>query len=572
MSSRDKFFRNKDDSSDDLSEEEIKEVLDDDEMDKLAEKLYKQSIEDKEEKARRIYSEFLKSERDDKEEEERLYMERLQKDENFTGFEPYFKEVILSKPKFEFPELDSSGLSINMTIEDFDSVDEYYNFFKDNFKSINVEDDNLTNILKKLFLDLDNKITKDYYPYNIYNSYFPQLSKGDIELTYDQDSGNLYLIKDLYIPDLSSKAIYVGKGKDIYTSKEYPWFIILQDITTNKYHDTVTFINYVKDLNDSEHIELLSSRLFRPPSDFLYDILVESVMKQVQRKNFIWKNFTSYGDDILYSSDGDKICISKALLAIHSPFFFNYFKYKNRGKDKGKDKGKEIKNTIDIPKLYINLYQQYLLTNDLPEETIEPIIFELIEFAAYLQDYRFLSWLVNVVNERFDVSQYEFEEFLSNIVNPYSKKGFTILFDLEEKLLQLYQEYEDELKNSYQKVYNILKPFDTLLVCSDNQNILVNKLYFSIHSPFFFEKLRKVKTVSVPFPKKYLEEYQKYIFGVNIDNKIIKYYKDDLIKFGFDIQDYHFVYFIFNKLYQTDLSKEEIKEAYDLILSLEKNL
>lgn len=110
--------RSEDDSSEDdrseddrsEEEEEVERELSEEEMNRLAERFYKQSIEDKEEKARRVYTQYLKSLREDREEEEKIHLEKLEKDVDFKGFHPYIKEVILPYEKrFELPDLDDIG-------------------------------------------------------------------------------------------------------------------------------------------------------------------------------------------------------------------------------------------------------------------------------------------------------------------------------------------------------------------------------------------------------------------------------------------------------------------------------
>ncbi len=157
---------------------------------------------------------------------------------------------------------------------------------------------------------------------------------------------------------------------------------------------------------------------------------------------------------------------------------------------------------VGYPKIYIDIYQIYLLTNEIPEIAY-PIIPDLMDFAGYLQDYDFLynlyekgQTLGEDEEETIEIGQ-ALDEHIKKLLFPYSKKLSNEYYNVKTSFNQLiYNELMEKMYDDTQtplapQVYKNLSPFDAKIECIDGP-IYINRL-LSLNSPYFYNMLGSSK-------------------------------------------------------------------------------
>lgn len=174
---------------------------------------------------------------------------------------------------------------------------------------------------------------------------------------HNEKSGKFYLKKDSYQKYNQSEFIlYLGNRK----VQKYEYDIVL---------DFVTLKPCVFEDDLSDYIEISIP-------DKIIDISIPEKINDNQLEIYHQIISGELSDTTLSCIDGD-VHVSKVVLSLHSPYFRNYFKYKDR---------KEIQFYIQDIKHYL----YYCLMNKINREDIYP---ELIPMGKYFLDDTFVKYI-----------------------------------------------------------------------------------------------------------------------------------------------------------------------------------
>lgn len=419
------------------------------------------------------------------------------------------------------------------------NVDEYYKIFSDNFKNIDPKSDMLAPIFKKLFLDLYEERTSGFY--------------SDILISYDSLSGNIFKILDKDDPSNNILAVYIGTNN---TGR--PKFIKIFENDKFVLPSLLSYPGINKSIQLDDGLTSINMINSKPKFDLrkIYD-LRNDIRKEINNAELdILNHYNNYIDYMLVCED-EKCNVSKALLAKESPFFYKLFQ--------------KQEEYIGYPKIYIDIYQIFLLTSEIPEIAY-PLISELMIFADYIMDYRFLSVILEWIEYNPDLFEDDLDyndkvdEILTNILFPTSSN-----IKSRDEIIDKLDEMEKVTKNlnlSSQVYYN-LKPFDLIVFCNDGP-IKVNKLILSLNSPYFYKLLLNTKPI-LNYDKLYLDTYQKYLFRVDIDEELIVKNIYKFIDFSILIKDYNFLERIIRiMISDSKLNYYKKEKIYNYILNIIK--
>jgi hypothetical protein len=254
------------------------------------------------------------------------------------------------------------------------------------------------------------------------------------------------------------------------------------------------------------------------------------------------KNFKLFADDVIRCTQDDSIIpISRNLLSRHSPYFKTYL---------SQTKFKKFKNNIVFQgKCYlIEYYIYYLLTGDLLNpEIVFKNLGKLIDFANYIGDIEYLDFIYRSALD-FYGNQKEIDEFVGSVLNMPPEM-------VEWWLDEEYTKYNNRVVELYN--FRNAKPSDLTRIITYDGVINVNqfeKFELASQSPYFcnlFIKNQNVNEIKVPFTKRLVKLYQKYLLNdpktelSNLINNTEKKYIItniwEVLQFAQEIKDYGFL-------------------------------
>jgi hypothetical protein len=209
----------------------------------------------------------------------------------------------------------------------------------------------------------------------------------EIDIELDLLSGSIYEIES-YI------GIYVGMGKGSNNNK-CPYFFIrgkkgLMSWMDGSYED-------LKNKENKYPITLLQN--VHPKKTSI------NFKQFVPKPDDIWNHLHKLTDTKIKCIDGE-IEVNQYLLSKKSYYFMTYFtKYVNPRMlldlDLNLCKEKDLPR-IDFPKVFIEGYIQYLILKNIEQEKIESNIEEWINFASFIQDFKFVKYLYDTIWNKCD--------------------------------------------------------------------------------------------------------------------------------------------------------------------------
>jgi len=421
---------------------------------------------------------------------------------------------------------------------DISTIEDYVDYVKDNFKYMKRPSGDMYSLMVPESLI-------EYLLYHIFKKdieIFKHLplnsNKVDIEFIDDvaiiPESGNVYEIDNktgilvgittdgknklvFYFPDDFGVSISTSTYDDISLPSKSRKFRLVKGQENFYLHPNIVSLLKTDLLNMQNHNKL-------------------ELGKQIN------KNFKLFADDVIRCTQDDSIIpISRNLLSRHSPYFKAYL---------SQTKFKKFKNNIVFQgKCYLfEYYIYYLLTGDLlnPEIVFENLG-EFIDFANYIGDMKYLDFIYRSALD-FYGNQKEIDKFVGSVLNMPPEM-------VEWWLVEEYTTYN----NSVGELYNFrnAKPSDLTRIITYDGVINVNqfeKFELASQSPYFcnlFIKNQNVNEIKVPFTKRLVKLYQKYLLNDpktelsnlinNTDKKYIITNIWEVLQFAQEIKDYGFL-------------------------------